>query len=142
MHGAEACRYELRWQNPPGLWRPVLGAAVGAVAGAGRAGSGSTRRLVAIPLERGAFSASPASSGTRRRESRRKDAYLLSQNEGLMQSLHELERRHEEVLRAQREAEALTRELEARVEARTRELSEANAQARRARSSASGSSIG
>jgi signal transduction histidine kinase len=131
VHGAAACRYELKWQNPPKAWRTWAGLVTGAFAGATISHFGLHLSPIAIPLMATTFGLAGAAWDAVT-ESARKDAFLLSQNEGLMQSLHELEQRHEDVVRAQQRAEALNRELEGRVAARTQELSDTNDQLARA----------
>lgn len=119
VSGAAACRYHLKWSRPPPLaWRRF------AVGGAGAAGGLALASAVSVgnPLVPCAvlalcgFFAGAWLDG--RRLSRSKDELLAEQTQGLSRSLEELQRRADEVFRA-------NVELDQRVADRTRELKEA-----------------
>jgi signal transduction histidine kinase len=119
VRGADCCRYELSWHETVRGWRMGAGLLAGVAVGTGMGlmGLGSLPVLVpSIALGAASFGAWMDS----RMEVRRKDEYLAAQNEGLLQSLRDLERRYDEVYRS-------NLALEDRVAARTRELTETNA---------------
>ncbi len=119
VRGADCCRYELAWHEPVRGWRMGAGLLAGVAVGTsmGLAGLGPLPVLVpAVALGVASFGAWMDA----RQEVRRKDEYLAAQNEGLLQSLRDLERRYDEIYQS-------NLALEDRVAERTRELTEANA---------------
>ncbi|MFP2906700.1 ATP-binding protein [Pyxidicoccus sp. 3LFB2] len=118
VNGASACRYHLRWTDPPSNWGHHLGLVLGTAGG-----------LAANALELGnpvfcvgALATVGFSLGgwwDRRRELRRKDDALAAQTEANTGSLRELQERYDEVYRTKLA-------LEDRVAERTRELLETN----------------
>ncbi len=119
INGADCCRYHVRWTNPVRSWWSVIGLVSGAVGGLGAGMSGVAPATVMVPT----LALGGASFGAwldARGELRRKDELLAGQNEGLMQSLSELQQRYSDMFR-------INLALEDRVAARTRELTEANA---------------
>lgn len=118
VRGADCCRYELTWHEPVRGWRMGAGLLAGVAVGTAMGLLGVGPLPVIVP----AIGLGVASFGAwmdARQEVRRKDEYLAAQNEGLLQSLRDLERRYDEV-------HASNVALEDRVAARTRELTEAN----------------
>jgi signal transduction histidine kinase len=119
VRGADCCRYELAWHEPVRGWRMGAGLLAGVAVGTGMGLLGLGPLPVLVP----AIALGAASFGAwldARQEVRRKDEYLAAQNEGLLQSLRDLERRYDEIFRS-------NLALEDRVAARTREITEANA---------------
>jgi signal transduction histidine kinase len=119
VRGAECCRYELAWHEPVRGWRMGAGLLAGVAVGTGMGLLGLGPLPVLVP----SIALGAASFGAwldARQEVRRKDEYLAAQNEGLLQSLRDLERRYDEIFRS-------NLALEDRVAARTREITEANA---------------
>jgi signal transduction histidine kinase len=119
VRGADCCRYELAWHEPVRGWRMGAGLMAGVAVGTtlGMMGLGPLPVMVpAVALGAASFGAWMDA----RQEVRRKDEYLAAQNEGLLQSLMDLERRYDEIYQS-------NRALEDRVTARTRELTETNA---------------
>jgi signal transduction histidine kinase len=119
VRGAECCRYELAWHEPVRGWRMGAGLLAGVTVGTGMGLLGLGPLPVLLPV----ISLGSAFFGAwldARYEVRRKDEYLAAQNEGLLQSLRDLERRYDEIFRS-------NLALEDRVAARTREITEANA---------------
>ena len=119
VRGAESCRYELAWHESVRGWRMgaglLAGAAVGTMMG--------LLNLGPLPVLVPSIALGVASFGAwldARQEVRRKDEYLATQNEGLIQSLADLERRYGEIYQS-------NVALEDRVAARTQELTQANA---------------
>jgi signal transduction histidine kinase len=118
VRGADCCRYRLVWHNPVRGWRGWAGLLAGVSVGTGMGLLDMGPLPVLVPT----LALGTASFGAwleARREVRRKDEFLASQNEGLMHSLRDLERRYDEVFRS-------NLALEDRVTDRTRELTEAN----------------
>ncbi|XXF75878.1 ATP-binding protein [Myxococcaceae bacterium GXIMD 01537] len=118
VRGGECCRYKIEWHNPVRGWLAWVGLLGGVSMGTamGLLGAGSLPVLVpTMALGAASFGAWMEA----RREIRRKDEFLASQNEGLMHSLRDLELRYHEVFRS-------NMALEDRVAGRTRELTEAN----------------
>ncbi|SEL96349.1 Signal transduction histidine kinase [Stigmatella aurantiaca] len=116
--GADCCRYELTWHEPVRGWRLGAGMLMGVAVGTGM----GLLNLGPLPVLVPSVALGAAFFGAwmdARQEVRRKDEYLAAQNEGLMQSLTDLERRYDEVCRS-------NLALEDRVAARTQELTEAN----------------
>ncbi|ADO71128.1 Sensor protein [Stigmatella aurantiaca DW4/3-1] len=116
--GADCCRYELTWHEPVRGWRLGAGMLMGVAVGTGM----GLLNLGPLPVLVPSVALGAAFFGAwmdARQEVRRKDEYLAAQNEGLMQSLTDLERRYDEVYRS-------NLALEDRVAARTQELVEAN----------------
>lgn len=119
VRGADCCRYELAWHEPVRGWRMGAGLLAGVAVGTGMGLLGLGPLPVLVP----AIALGATSFGAwldARQEVRRKDEYLAAQNEGLVQSLRDLERRYDEIFRS-------NLALEDRVAARTRELTETNA---------------
>jgi signal transduction histidine kinase len=122
--GADSCLYELTWQaRPPLTWRRwVLGTA-GALLGTGAvAGSVGSPVLCGAALTVAGFSLGAWLD--LRRVTRVKDAQLAEQTQGMTRSIEELQRRADEVHRA-------NVDLDQRVAERTRELGEALERLRR-----------
>lgn len=118
VRGADCCRYKIEWHNPVRGWWAWVGLLVGVSVGTGL----GLLELAPLPVLVPVMALAATSCGgwlEARREVRRKDEFLASQNEGLMHSLRDLERRYDEVFRS-------NRALEDRVAERTRELTEAN----------------
>ncbi len=119
VRGAEFCRYELAWHESVRGWRMGAGLLAGAAVGTGM----GLLELGPLPVLVPAIALGVASFGAwmdARQEVRRKDEYLATQNEGLIQSLADLERRYGEIYQS-------NVALEDRVAARTQELTQANA---------------
>ncbi|MDY7225277.1 ATP-binding protein [Hyalangium sp. s54d21] len=119
VRGADCCRYELAWHEPVRGWRMGAGLLAGVAVGTGMGLLGLGPLPVLVP----AVALGAASFGAwidARQEVRRKDEYLAAQNEGLIQSLRDLERRYDEIYQS-------NVALEDRVAERTRELTETNA---------------
>jgi signal transduction histidine kinase len=114
--GAPSCRYELRWHSPRRRWRRWLGAILGGATGFGlsRLFPGGEFALLGLSVLAGV-----ALGGwlDERHEVQRDSELLASQTEGLVRSMEDLQRRSDEVHRAN----VL---LEERVAQRTRELEE------------------
>jgi signal transduction histidine kinase len=114
--GAPSCRYELHWRSPRRRWRRWLGAVVGGATGLGlsRVFPGAD-----VPLLGLSGLAGVALGGwlDERHEVLRDSELLASQTEGLVRSMEDLQRRSDEVHRA-------NILLEERVAQRTRELEE------------------
>jgi signal transduction histidine kinase len=118
LRGDGCCHYVLRWSAQLRGWRAPLGLVLGLGAGAVVTAGLALPGVPWLP----ALAAPGLLAGLwldARRELRAKDELLVSQNEGLKHSLRDLQRRSDEVFRA-------NQELEVRVQARTGELSEAN----------------
>jgi signal transduction histidine kinase len=119
VRGADCCRYELTWHEPVRGWRMGAGLLAGVAVGTAMGLLGVGPLPVIVP----AIGLGVASFGAwldARQEVRRKDEYLAAQNEGLLQSLRDLERRYDEIYES-------NVALEDRVTERTRELTETNA---------------
>ncbi|WP_317987907.1 ATP-binding protein [Hyalangium gracile] len=119
VRGADCCRYELTWHEPVRGWRMGAGLLAGVAVGTGMGLMGLGPLPVLVP----SVALGTAFFGAwmdARQEVKRKDEYLAAQNEGLEQSLRDLERRYDEVFQS-------NVALEDRVSERTRELTEANA---------------
>jgi signal transduction histidine kinase len=118
IRGADCCRYELTWHEPVRGWRAGAGLLAGVAVGTGLGlmGLGPLPVLVPVVALGSAFFGAWVDA---RKEVRRKDEFLASQNEGLEESLRELERRYNDVFQS-------NLALEDRVSERTRELTEAN----------------
>jgi signal transduction histidine kinase len=119
VRGADCCRYELTWHEPVRGWRLGAGLLAGVAVGTAMGLLGLGPLPVMVP----AIALGAASFGAwldARQEVQRKDEYLAAQNEGLLQSLRDLERRYDEIFRS-------NLALEDRVAERTRELTETNA---------------
>ncbi len=119
VDGADCCEYDIRWQTlPPLAWRYIVGGMAGMVAGlvAGTLNLGppvfAVSSLGAVGVVTGVWLDTRAAL-------LRKDGQLLEQHQGLQSSLEDLQRRNEEIFRA-------NKALEDRVAERTQELSEAN----------------
>ncbi len=124
VRGADCCRYELAWHEPVRGWRMGAGLLAGVAVGTAMGLLGVGPLPVIVP----AIGLGVASFGAwldARQEVRRKDEYLAAQNEGLLQSLRDLERRYDEIYQS-------NVALEDRVSERTRELTEANAKLEKA----------
>ncbi|MEK6609176.1 MAG: ATP-binding protein [Myxococcota bacterium] len=124
--GADRCLYHLEWHNPTAAWRRWVGLLAGATAG------GALGVLALAPAWPAilALAAAGFVAGAwldAGRELRRKDELLSSQNEGMMASMRDLQRRYEELQRARDELRAWSETLEARVAERGRQLEEARA---------------
>lgn len=118
LRGDECCRYHVIWQNPMLAWRRYPGLAIGLAAGLGFwAIGGAPLQIIAPALT--VLGGIAGSWLDLRHELRRKDEYIASQNEGMMDSMRDLQQRYEEVYKSKLE-------LEQRVEERTHDLSEAN----------------
>ncbi|MFL5346313.1 MAG: ATP-binding protein [Hyalangium sp.] len=118
VRGADCCRYELTWHEPVRGWRMGAGLLAGVAVGTAMGLLGVGPLPVIVP----AIGLGVASFGAwldARQEVRRKDEYLAAQNEGLLQSLRDLERRYDEIYQS-------NVALEDRVAERTRELTETN----------------
>jgi signal transduction histidine kinase len=118
VRGGDCCRYKIEWHNPVRGWWAWVGLLGGVSLGTGMGLVGLAPMPVMVPT----LALGAASFGAwleARREVRRKDEFLASQNEGLMHSLRDLEQRYDEVFRS-------NLALEDRVRERTRELTEAN----------------
>jgi signal transduction histidine kinase len=118
VDGADSCRYELSWrERPPLVWRRwafgLMGAAVGGVAAAW-----GTVSPVLFGVALGALGFFLGAWLDLRRLTAEKDERLGEQTTGLVRSVEELQRRAEEVHRA-------NVELDKRVTERTRELESA-----------------
>jgi signal transduction histidine kinase len=116
LDGAPSCRYVMKWHNPRRRWRRWVGGVGGVAIGAalGRFFPDSVAPLL------GLSSLTGVSFGAwldERREVQRASELLASQTEGLLRSMEDLQRRSDEVHRAN----VL---LEERVAQRTRELEE------------------
>jgi signal transduction histidine kinase len=119
VHGAESCRYHLRWISLVPTWGRYVGLLVGVVGGVGASMLGLGHPAFTVS----SLGLAGVSLGTwvdLRREMRRKDELLNEQAKGMMGSLAELQQRYDEMFR-------INVALEDRVAARTRELTEANA---------------
>ncbi|MDP1824234.1 MAG: ATP-binding protein [Archangium sp.] len=118
VNGADCCRYELSWQNPPpGLWRRWLGAGLGAAASfavVGLLGRGLPELVVALAAAGFGLGA----WRDVRRLAEQKDALLEQTTQGMRQSLMELQERADVIHKA-------NVELDQRVTERTAELSAA-----------------
>jgi signal transduction histidine kinase len=124
VKGADCCRYEFTWHEQVRGWRMGAGLLVGVAVGTGMGLMGWGPLPVLVP----SVALGSASFGAwldARQDIRRKDEYLAAQNEGLEQSLRDLERRYEEIYRS-------NVALEDRVAERTRELTEANSKLEKA----------
>ncbi|MBZ4417009.1 response regulator [Myxococcus sp. RHST-1-4] len=120
VEGAPCCEYECHWQNlPPLAWRFFAGGLVGMLAGL----ASSTLDLAPPVFAVTSLGAAGVAAGAwldTRTALRRKDVQLSEQHQGLRTSLEDLQRRNEEIFRA-------NVALEDRVAERTQALSEANA---------------
>jgi len=114
LDGAPACRYVMKWHNPRRRWRRWAAGLGGAVAGAGLWHAFPAAGPPLLALSSGAGIALGAWLDERREVLRASDL-LASQTEGLLRSMEDLQRRSDEVHRAN----VL---LEERVAQRTREL--------------------
>jgi signal transduction histidine kinase len=114
--GAPACRYVMKWHNPRRRWRRWAGGVGGAAAGAGLWHAFPSAGASLFALSSSAAIAVGAWLDERREVLRAQDL-LASQTEGLLRSMEDLQRRSDEVHRAN----VL---LEERVAQRTRELEE------------------
>jgi signal transduction histidine kinase len=114
LDGAPACRYVMKWHNPRRRWRRWVAGLGGAVAGAGLWHVFPSAGAPLLALSSGAGVAFGAWLDERREVLRASDL-LASQTEGLLRSMEDLQRRSDEVHRAN----VL---LEERVAQRTREL--------------------
>jgi signal transduction histidine kinase len=119
VKGADCCRYNVRWTNPVRSWWSIIGLLTGAVGGVGADMLGAGSWPVLVPTL-GLGAASFGAWLDARGELVRKDELLAGQNEGLAQSLNELQQRYSDMFR-------VNLELEDRVAARTRELTDTNA---------------
>jgi signal transduction histidine kinase len=118
VNGADACRYRVRWMEPPTAW----GRYVGLVLGIGGGTVASMLGLGHPAFTVSALGVTGLSVGNWldiRREMRRKDEALTEQAQGMMGSLAELQQRYDEMFR-------INLALEDRVAERTRELTETN----------------
>ncbi|NMO20799.1 response regulator [Pyxidicoccus fallax] len=120
VEGAPCCEYECHWQNlPPLAWRFFTGGVVGMLAGlVSSTLDWAPPVFAAVSL--GAAGVAVGAWLDTRLALRRKDAQLSEQHQGLRTSLEDLQRRNEEIFRA-------NVALEDRVAERTQALSEANA---------------
>jgi signal transduction histidine kinase len=116
LDGAPACRYVMKWHNPRRRWRRWAFGVGGAAAGAGLWHVFPVAGSPLLALSSGAGVALGAWLDERR-EVLRASELLASQTEGLLRSMEDLQRRSDEVHRAN----VL---LEERVAQRTRELEE------------------
>lgn len=119
VRGDAVCRYHLRWSSPP----TMLGRYVGLLAGVCSGVVAHLAGWVPLPVGLGVFPVAGLAVGAwvdLASELRRKEAVLAEQAKGMMGSLDELRQRYDEIYR-------INRELEDRVAARTRDLSETNA---------------
>jgi signal transduction histidine kinase len=119
VNGADCCRYTVRWTNPVRSWWSIIGLLSGAVGGLGAGMLDVGPTVVMMPT----MALGAASFGAwldARAELVRKDELLAGQNEGLAQSLNELQQRYSDMFR-------INLALEDRVAARTRELTDTNA---------------
>jgi len=116
--GAPACRYHLSWADPMSQWGHHLGLLLGTVSGLVAGALGWAHPLFGVAsLAAAGFSMGGWLDG--RRELKRKDEALRSQNQAIMGSLVELQQRYDEIFRA-------NVALEDRVAERTQALKEAN----------------
>jgi signal transduction histidine kinase len=119
VEGAPCCEYECHWQNlPPLAWRFFAGGMMGMLAGLGSAALDLAPPVFSVASLGVAGIAAGAWLDTRT-ALRRKDVQLSEQHQGLRTSLEDLQRRNEEIFRA-------NVALEDRVAERTQALSEAN----------------
>jgi signal transduction histidine kinase len=119
VEGAPCCEYECHWQNlPPLAWRFVAGGMVGMLAGLASGTLDLAPPMFAVTSLGMAGVAVGAWLDTRT-ALRRKDVQLSEQHQGLRTSLEDLQRRNDEIFRA-------NVALEDRVAERTQALSEAN----------------
>ncbi|AKQ67521.1 Adenylate cyclase [Myxococcus hansupus] len=119
VDGADCCEYDIRWQNlPPLAWRYIVGGMAGMVAGLLSGTLNLAPPMFAVSSLGMVGIAAGAWLDTRA-ALLRKDAQLSEQHQGLQTSLEDLQRRNEEIFRA-------NKALEDRVAERTQELSEAN----------------
>ncbi|WP_163996871.1 ATP-binding protein [Pyxidicoccus caerfyrddinensis] len=120
VEGAPCCEYECHWQNlPPLAWRFAAGGLVGMLGGLACGALDWAPPVFAVT----ALGMAGVAVGTwldTRGALLRKDALLSEQHQGLRTSLEDLQRRNEEIFRA-------NVALEDRVAERTQALSEANA---------------
>ena len=116
LDGAPSCRYVMKWHNPRRRWRRWAGGVGGTVAGAclWKVLPASGPALLGLSSMAGVWFGAWLDE---RREVQRASELLASQTEGLLRSMEDLQRRSDEVHRAN----VL---LEERVAQRTRELEE------------------
>ncbi|MFP2928341.1 sensor histidine kinase [Pyxidicoccus sp. 3LG] len=119
VDGAPCCEYECHWQNlPPLAWRVFAGGTVGILTGL----VCGTLDLAPPVFAVSALGVAGLAVGTwldTRVALLRKDVQLSEQHQGLRTSMEDLQRRNEEIFRA-------NKALEDRVAERTQALSEAN----------------
>ncbi|WP_426750849.1 ATP-binding protein [Myxococcus sp. Y35] len=119
VDGADCCEYDIRWQNlPPLAWRYIVGGMAGMVAGL-VAGTWNLAPPIFAVSSLGMVGIAAGAWLDTRAALMRKDAQLSEQHQGLQTSLEDLQRRNEEIFRA-------NKALEDRVAERTLALSEAN----------------
>src|SRR5450631_267139 len=99
LDGAPACRYVMQWHNPRRRWRRWAAGLGGAVAGAGLWHAFPAAGPPLLALSSGAGIALGAWLDERREVLRASDL-LASQTEGLLRSMEDLQRRSDEVHRA------------------------------------------
>lgn len=119
VRGDAVCRYHLRWSSPPTMLGRYIGLLTGVCSGVVAHLAG----WVPLPVGFGLLPATGLAMGAwvdLASELRRKEAMLAEQSKGMMGSLDELRQRNDELYRNKLE-------LEDRVAARTRDLSETNA---------------
>ncbi|GHG74211.1 ATP-binding protein [Comamonas sp. JC664] len=119
VDGADCCEYDIRWQNlPPLAWRYIVGGMAGMVAGL-LSGTLNLAPPIFAVSSLGMVGIAAGAWLDTRAALQRKDALLSEQHQGLQASLEDLQRRNDEIFRA-------NKELEDRVAERTQALSEAN----------------
>jgi len=118
VNGSDACRYRLRWVEPPTAWGRYAGLMLGVAGGTAASMLGWGDPVFTIGVL-GLAGMSMGSWLDLRREMHRKDEALSEQTKGMMGSLEELQQRYDEMFR-------INLALEDRVATRTREITEAN----------------